>query len=145
MKRLLLFPILFALAGCATFNPFAALDPSGVSILHGGSSIVASVDQPIGPRQMAVIESAYRTAIVGAVNYRRYCYSAPIESLPGVCANRRNVVLAMQSAKAKVLPVLQRLRTFVRNNQTVSAASAFAEVRAALADFQNLIPAVGAP
>lgn len=141
IKRFILLPLLLMLGGCASFGDF--LNPGARSILQGGVSITAAVQNPVGPNEMVAIESAYRAALVAAENYRRYCYSAALASLPALCAKRRAVVTALQGANRKVRAAMVALRAFVRNNDTVSAWSAIGAARQAILDFQAVAAANG--
>lgn len=127
----------FLLGGCAFF------DPAGRSILAGGSSLTASIQNPVGLNELAAVEAAYQAALVAAVNYRRFCYSDKIENLPSVCAKRREMVLTMQAAQKRVKPALVALRYFVRNNDTVNAISALNYARQAVMDFQATASSYG--
>lgn len=142
MRRYVLGIILLAmLPGCTSLNAF--LDPNGKSALIGGQSIVATTANPIGPQEMAVIEGAYRAAIVGATQYRTTCYSKPIAELPTMCNNRRQVIRVFQSAYTRAKPVMADLRRFVKNNDQVSAKSVLIAAGQAIADMQDAVNKVG--
>lgn len=132
-KIILLIAAAFLISGCAS------LDPSGKSVLQGGRSFTAPIQNPVGRQQLAAIESAYGVALVVAVNYRRLglCPRGQTESVTNVCA-RRGVVLALQDADRKVRPARTAARNFVRDNPTISGASALDAFRAAVTDFQNV-------
>lgn len=138
MKRFLLSALLaLSLAGCATIGQF--LDPNGVSVLVGGKSIIANVASPVGPEQMAVVDGAYRTAVVSAENYRKFCYSQPIAQLPTICNNRRQVVRIFQSAYRRAQPIMVDLRAFVRANDQVSAKSVLIAAGQAISDMETAV------
>lgn len=121
-----------ALAGC-----------SGKSVLEGGTSVTAPIQNPVGKTELVAVESAYGVALAGAVNYRRYCYSKPVQQLPSACKNRRTVVLKLQDADRKAHGAVVAARRFVRDNPTISAVSAIGAARAAVADFQSVANSTG--
>jgi len=136
MKRLSI-PLLLvalALAGCA----------SDKSVLQGGTSLTATVQNPVGRKELAVVENAYGLALVAAVNYRRLgiCKTGTVESFGNPCA-RRDVVLQLQAADRKARSALIPARRFVRNNPTLNAFSAIAAAQAAVADFQTVLSTNG--
>lgn len=130
MKKLLVAVLVLSLGGCA-------LDPFGRSIFEGGSSFTTPITTPVGRRELAEIENAYGIALAAAVNYRRYCYGKPISALPDICRDRRNIVLTMQQYDQTAQRALRAARNFIRNNPTISAVSAIAAARQAVADFQQ--------
>lgn len=109
---------------------------SGKSFLQGGSSLTATIQNPAGKKELAAVEAAYGTALVIAVNYRRFCYKTATPS--SVCKDRRKVVLAMQEADRNAHGAIVAARRFVRDNPTISAFSAIAAAKAAVADFQSI-------
>ncbi len=128
MKRIILVVALaLSLGGCARLNE---------SILQGGLSPTATIQNPAGKKELAVVEAAYGTALVIAVNYRRYCYRTATPT--PVCKDRRKVVLAMQAADRNAHGAIVAARRFVRENPTLNAFSAIAAAKAAVADFQSI-------
>lgn len=145
MRRLLLAPILalaLALGGCASLDIF---NPGGKSILRGGTSITASITQPITQNEMVAIESTYQAGLIAVVNYRRFCYSKPLIQLPAFCANRRQVMTIAQAAVGKARITMNSLRYFVANNQTVNAIAAFNSAKQLIADLTTAVAAQGVP
>lgn len=123
MRFLILPVMLLALAGCtATTSVFDLMNP---------------VANPIGRNEMATIESSFGVTYTAAVAYRRLCAQ---RAIPPSC---RAVVLKLQAAARKAQGALVATRNFVKNNPTVSAVSAIAAARAALADFQSIAAANG--
>jgi hypothetical protein len=116
--------------------PLALAGCSSKSILQGGTSLTASIQNPAGKRELAAIEGAYGAALVVAVNYRRFCYQTATPS--SVCKDRRKVVLAMQAADRNAHGAIVAARRFVRENPTLSAVSVIGAARAAVADFQSI-------
>ena len=127
LRRLVCVPLLLAvvtLGGCATFtNP------------------VDSVD-------MYRVKSVYAATLQAAVSYRRYCYARPYRDLMKdpvarpVCANRRAVILAAQKHEPKANGAIVAADNFVRNNPTISAATAVGAAWRAVSDFRAAVPAV---
>lgn len=146
MKRLFtsltLLGLLLPLGACATVGAF--LDPNGQSVIVGGQSVIASTGNPIGPEQMLVIETAYRTAVQSGVTYRTKCYSAPIAQLPTYCLNRRQVIRIYQSAYTRAQPIMIDLRRFVKENDQVSAKSVLVAAGQAINDMQAAVAKYGA-
>lgn len=141
MRKLMLSVVLaMSLGGCTAFDFF---DPNGRSILRGGISVTASIAQPIGHNEMVAIESAYQAGLVAVQNYRRFCYSAPLTSLPAFCQNRRRVMTIAQTAVGKARTVMQSLRYFVANNDTVNAATAFNSAKQLVADLTAAVAVQG--
>ncbi len=117
------------------------------SIFQGGTSLTAAIPNPVTRNDMAVIESAIGSARAAAVNYRRLglCPSGTTlpQSLLAGCALREGVI-AMQQADQKVKPPLAAVRSFVRDNDQISALSSIGALRQAVADFQNVELTYGA-
>lgn len=141
MKHALILPILLIAwvvggAGCATDQ----------SVFQGGSSLTASVPNPVTLNDMAGIESTVGALRAAAVNYRRLgicpAGTSVSDSLLQACA-LRSAVLASQKADQKVTQLLIPMRNFVRNNQTVSALSSIGALRQAVSDFQNVASTYG--
>jgi hypothetical protein len=136
--RLVVLPMMLAasiaLGGCVTD-----------SVLVGGTSLTATVANPVGRKEMAAVESGYRVAVVAAVNYRRYCYpnNVAVQPPPAGCSNRRAVVLALQDADRKARAAIVPLREFQRDNESVSAVSALLAARRALGEFQTALATNG--
>lgn len=106
------------------------------SILKGGTSFTATIENPAGKKELAAVEAAYGTALVIAVNYRRFCYKTATPS--SLCKDRRKVVLAMQDADRKAHAAIVAARRFVRENPTLSAISVIGAAKEAVADFQSI-------
>lgn len=121
-----------ALAGC-----------SGKSVLQGGTSITAPINNPVGKKELAVVESAYGVALVAAINYRRFCYGGSAANLPSICKNRRSIVLMLQQKDRIAHAAIVTARKFVRENPTISAVSVIGAAREAVTDFQAASEAQG--
>lgn len=143
MKRLLL-PLLMslALAACVTVNP------NEKSVLQGGTSVTASISNPVGARELALVEQGYLLAGNAVKGFAAYCYPASGIRPPG-CAQRGPIMRAIKSADRKAYAAIVAARAFVRNNPNVSAVSAVGAARSAVNDFiaalQNAQAQTGAP
>lgn len=125
--RKILAPLLvaatLALGGCATLERVVGL-PAGV--------LTTTINNPVGPKELADIERAYQGAI-GIVNvYVELCRSRQLAR-----ASCRPVVVRIQGYVGQAHAALVQLRVFVRNNDTINAMSALAAVRQAIANFQS--------
>lgn len=141
MRKLMLSIVLaMSLAGCTTLD---ILNPNARSIFQGGISVTASIAQPIGHNEMVAIESAYQAGLVTVANYRRFCYSAPLTSLPSFCQRRRQVMTIAQAAVGKARTVMRSLRYFVANNDTVNALAAFNAAKVLVADLTASVATQG--
>lgn len=112
-----------SLGGCATLENIAGL-PSGI--------LTSTINNPVGPREMADIERAYQGALGVANVYVELCRSRQIAR-----TSCRPVVVRIQGYVAQAHAALVQLRVFVRNNDTINAMSALAAVRQAIANFQS--------
>lgn len=130
MRRILvLVTLALALAGCADSR----------SVLVGGSSITATVNNPVGRNELAALENAYGLVLSAAVAYRRLplCRTGQVETFTNICA-RRAVVLQLQAYDRQARTALLTARRFVRNNPTLSALSVLSAARSAIDDFRNV-------
>jgi hypothetical protein len=131
MKKLLLFPLLVAvsltLGGCLTtgsvLERIAGL-PAGV--------LTTTINNPVGPRELADIERGYQAALGISKVYVELCRTRQLAR-----ASCRPVVERIQSYVGQAHRALVQLRKFVRNNDTINAMSALAAVRQAIAGFQR--------
>lgn len=119
-KFLLMLPLALALSGCGT-----------TSILKGGSSLTATIANPVGINQLYDIENAYGVVLAVAVNYKRLCVAKTIAS------SCRGVVVRMQGYKKTADAALVALRGFVNKNDQISAVSALEAAKQAVLAFQN--------
>ena len=127
MKLALALIAALALAGCSDSR----------SIFAGGSSLIATVQNPVGPQQLVAVESAVGAAAGTFNGYRSLCAD---RVLPPSC---RTAVQAVQGHIPKVRAALNSARNFVKNYPTVSAATAIGAVHAALGDFNAAMAANG--
>lgn len=143
MRKLLIIPLLLALAGCAGVTNL--LDPGGTSILRGGTSLTASITNPATPVTLYQVKSVYATALDIANGYRTYCYARPYkvlmaDSIAGpACKNRRAIVTKLQAADDRASAAIAKADAFVRANPTISAVSVIREAWAAVTNFQGAI------
>lgn len=112
----------FALAGCGT-----------TSILTGGTSLTASIANPVTPAMLYDVENGMVVAVSGLLAYRNACAAG---SIPASC---RPIVAKLQTYTRAAKPILIQLRAFVRNNDQVNAIVAFNSVRDLLASFQTTV------
>lgn len=123
MKKIAIVFLAFALAGCA--NP---LDPTAPSVLKGGTSITAPVDNPVTPQRFSQIRESLRLAMSGLVGYRRLCLA---KAIPQDC---RNTIEKIKPYTKLAQAEYKRLRTFVRQNDQINAIKVFGELRGLIAD-----------
>lgn len=122
MKKILsIFILASALAGCAG---------SQKSILEGGSSIIAPIQNPVGQSELDKIRAAYGSALAIAVGYRDACAQRLI---PPSC---RTAVRKMQPYGEKAQRAFVAARNFVANNPTISAVSVLQAAWDAVKDLQ---------
>lgn len=119
---------------------FLTLGLGGCQTTGTGVDFNQTYTNPVGRNQLAAIESSYGLALTLAVNYRRLglCPKASAGNLNGICA-RRDVVLKLQAADRKVRVAILAARKFVKNNPTISPASAIAAVQTAVNDFRDTL------
>lgn len=111
------------LTGCATFEAATGI-PSSV--------FTTTIQNPVGLRELSDVEKGYQAALGIANVYVELCRSRQIAR-----ASCRPVVTRIQSYVSQAHNALVSLRSFVRNNDTVNAVSAYAAVRKAISDFQG--------
>lgn len=133
MKRIIaVVAVALALAGCGTF------DPNSKSLLQGGPSLTATIDNPVTREQQAKIEVSYQLAADGVLAYSdlRRCAAGEHFTLQVPCSEW-SVVQKFQSANRLAYKALQRMRGFADNNQLISATTAYNEVIAAIKSIQE--------
>jgi hypothetical protein len=129
MRKIIAVVVLtLALTGCAGIN---------TSVFQGGSSLTASVTNPVTPRMLYDIENGLTVAVSGLLAYKNACISKVV---PASC---RDIIANLQVYTRKAKPILVRLRVFVRNNDQVNAIGAYNEVRGLLSAFQETAAAAG--
>lgn len=132
MKKILIAVTVAAamvVGGCSTFDKLRDV----------GQAVTATITNPIDRQEIARLESIYEVALVGAVSYRRYCYSRPLAELPqAVCGSRRAIIRALQASDSKAKAAIQTAKKFVAENPTISAVSVVAAARQAVTDFLAL-------
>jgi hypothetical protein len=127
-----------ALGGCETTK----------SVLAGGSSLIATIDDPATTTDIYRLKNAYAAADTLVVHYRTYCWARPYTAIIAdpvaqpVCQNRRAVVRKAQSAKAVASAAIQKADNFVRDNPKLSAVSLVNAAWSAVSGFQSAVPAV---
>ena len=128
-----------ALSGCFEANK---------SVLNGGSSLTATVTNPLSPMTIYQVKNAYAAADQIVVSYRSYCWARPYAVLMAdpvakpVCTDRRARVRLAQSAKAKASAAIGAADKFVRNNPMLSATTLVNAAWVAVSDFRAAVPTV---
>lgn len=119
-----------AVAGCAGQD---------VSVLRGGSSILAPTANPVTREQVYAITAAYGSVLVALNAYRRLplCAAGQTETLTNLCA-RRNVIVSLQGASRQARFAIQTLNDFVKRYPQLNALDAYNEARRALDAFKSL-------
>lgn len=133
MKRFLIVPILaLSLAGCAGFPDLTK------SVLVGGGSITATVQNPVTREQQAAIEASYQLTASAALSYARLrrCKVGEAASVANLCS-QWPVVQKLQAYNRVAYKAIVQLRGFMDRNQTISAIGAFNEAQAALSAFKS--------
>lgn len=126
MKRyLVIIVVALSLGACAS------LDPGGKSILAGGSSITASVANPVGRKELYQIENGLTVAVAGLVGYRRLCLRGLVDT------HCRGNIERLQTYTRPVAALLPNLRSAIRRNDQISAVKLFNEARALLSNAQR--------
>lgn len=127
-----------AVSGCEYF------DAGGKSLLRGGSSITAVIENPVGRSELAAAYNTYGLTLVAANAYKDLptCKIGQT-GVAGSACKRRSTVIQMQKAEAKVNRAFEAGYKFVLDNPTLSAKSALAAVKAAVADFNAVLVSNG--
>lgn len=147
MRKLLIIPLLFVLSGCAALGQ--ALDPGGASILKGGTSLTATIQNPATPVTIFQVKSVYAAALDVANGYRDYCYPTnPFVSYENlmkdsvartVCKRRGSVVLKLGAADDKAAVAIAKAEDFIARNPRLSAVTLIREAWAAVTNFKGVI------
>lgn len=145
-KTLLVLPFLLLLGGCAGVTKL--LDSSGTSLLQGGLSLTAPVDQ-ITPRMTDDIENVAKVGVAGLVGYRRLCIRGTIDrSCRATIVEIQQYTRPLCSEFNKLtkkcsVGVLADLRRFVAQNDQVNALKAFNLARQLITGIQSMRAAKG--
>ena len=116
MKRFLtVLLISFSLSGCAGMDK---------SILSGGLSLTASVQNPVTPEMLYGLENGLVIVVTGLNSYKQLCVD---RAIPATC---RTVIRRLQGFTREARPKLMQLRAFIRSNDQVNAILLFNEIRA---------------
>jgi hypothetical protein len=112
MKKILLVALLvLPLAACATSQD--------KSILVGGTSISAPINNPVTKSDLYKLENGLIVVATGLVTYRRACEAGAAD------AGCRARIRTIQGYTRQLKPMLVQLRTFVRKNDQVNAMQVF--------------------
>ncbi len=104
-----------------------------IALFLSGCAAFAQFRNPIGPTQLAQIESTYALVLNAAVAYRKTCAQRilPREQ----CAP---VVAKLQVADKTVQVTLKEVRRFIKANPTLDASSLISGLRGTVAIFQEI-------
>lgn len=97
-----------------------------LALTLGGCALFRAYDNPVGPNQLAAVESAYGIALSVAVAYHDACGRKVI---PSSC---RPIVVRMQTVGAVAHRSVITARNFVRQNPTLDASSVVQAARVAV-------------
>ncbi len=106
--RVLVISLALVLAGCA-----------GKSVLQGGSSLTASINNPVTPSMLYDAQNALVVAVSGALAYKRLCIQ---KAVPSSC---RAVIQRLQTYTRKAKVYLADARKFVKENDQINAIQAY--------------------
>lgn len=118
------------------------------SVFEGGSSLTATVKNPVGPTEVYRAKNVYAAALQAFVDWRGYCYARPYAVLMAdpvaapVCQNRRAVVRVVQANRPKVRAAIDAADRFVTQNPTISAASVVATMWSEVNTFKATVEAL---
>lgn len=132
-KIIIALSLTLALAGCGHLGDVAKL-------------ATASIENPISGVDIYRVKNTYAAALELAVEYRRYCWSAPYKTLMAdpvgrpLCQSRRRVVRAIQAADTRANAAIGAAETFVASNPTISAVSVVGAAWDAVTAFRAAIP-----
>jgi hypothetical protein len=115
-----------AFAGCAV---------KPTSVLEGGTSLTATVANPVQPRPLFETKLVYASAQKLVIRYRAYCYRKPVDR--PVCGNRRVIIGQLQSAEDKAYRAIKAAEQFA-SNSSLSAVTALQAAWSAVSTFQSL-------
>ena len=128
MKKLLVAALLaVSLVGCTTAN----------NLFTGLELVTASVANPVTPAREAQIEQAIDTAVAVLNGYRTACIQGKADK------NCRANIQAVQVYTRQMGPLLQQLRSFVDNNQTVNANVVYNQLLALYTNFKAAAAGAG--
>lgn len=128
MRKLLAIVLLGAsLAGCAGLG-----DRLNTSVLSGGLSLTASVQNPVTEERLLQVQQAIDVAFTGLNAYRRLCTVDRV--LPPSCFA---TITKLQTYTVRVKPMLVQLRRFVRSNDQVNAIIVFNTMQTLLLDLKT--------
>lgn len=100
---------------------------------------LATLVNPSGIKQLAVIESTYGVALAGALAYRNRprCTKTRLESLTNLCA-RRSIVVKLIEADRVAQITIDNAALFISRNPTLDASSMLYAATRAVSIFSNI-------
>jgi len=127
MRKIIIACVLaFALTGCA--GQFGKIqDVIAVT--------TTNVQNPVTKKSLYQFENAMVVAFVGLNSYKRACVA---KAIPQSC---KTTIAKLQVYTRKIPGVLRQVRAFVKNNDQVSAITAFNTAKALLAEFKSVAAA----
>lgn len=137
LRMILVGALSLALSGCALLGDLAPRLER--SVLQGGLSVTATVNNPVTRQQQASVEVAYATAGKAVLAYNRLprCRTGQVETLVAPCS-RWSVIVKLKNVNRVAYTAIRNLRGFMDTNQQISAISAFNAAQAALRDFRSI-------
>lgn len=138
MRRIVaIIALTLSLGGCASLPG---------SLGDAVRALTTTISNPVDSTNIYQVENAYAAALTVAVEYRRYCWSAPYKTLMAdpvsrpVCERRRAVVRAIQTARRNAGAALVAAQNFIAQNPTLNAGGLVRAAWQAVTDFQAAIP-----
>ena len=128
-------------------TPLAACG-AGSTIDTAFNALTTTITNPVTSVDIYRVKNTYAAADQLVVDYRKYCWSQPYAALMAdpiakpICQNRRPVVRAAQSYRAKASFAIGQADTFIRNNPTLNASTVVTAAWSAVTAYQNSIPKI---
>lgn len=121
---------------------------AGSTVDTAFNTLTTTITNPITSVDIYRLENTYAAADQLVADYRSYCWSKPYATLMAdpvakpVCHDRRPVVRAAQSYRAKASFAIGQADAFVKNNPTLNASTVVGAAWSAVTAYQNSIPKV---
>jgi len=111
-------------------------------------NVLQSIPNPITNVDIYRVKNVYAATLDLSVKWRSYCWSKPYSAILAdpimrpVCKDRRSVVRNIQKYQPVAGAAVRKADQFVRDNPTVSAASAIGLAWDAVTNFQRVVPTI---
>lgn len=130
MKRFIALLLALSLTSCASLNK---------SFFEGGTSLIATVQNPVTTDQQAAVEASYNVVGSGALAYSRWRRCKPGEgtTVTNLCS-KWSVVQKFKYYDGIIFKQLADLRSFMDANDQVSAIAVYNALVTSLRDFRAL-------